>query len=184
MSSYEKRIMDNVNKLLKKKGSVTVKTYSGHALYTSFFTDSSIPEYPFSYSVINSGMQDFHSGSIVISIKTSKKTNNLSGIQSLQRFLKKRLGKTPTSEELAKFIALYTIQHYIEKDKYIKKEESKEAKLASLKSAQIAIEALEKAQEAMTLAQKAVDAAKALVEANTIFGCTADDEDDWESLFN
>jgi hypothetical protein len=174
---YQTRIIEKTN-LKLNKSSTNFKSYKNQGKYSGYIKDLKQNKYPFYYTIISSDLSDFHARSI--QLKISKQYNNLPGIQYLQTYLQRRISHKPSIDELAEFIALYTIYDY----RNTQSKRKIKAASASYQGAKIAIEALEKAQEAMRLASEAVEAAKALVESNTIQGCTADSDDDWETLLD
>lgn len=111
-TSYEDRVIEKANWKIKHCGTESNKN-KHLGLYTSYL-DRSPPVYPFTYITENQGGAD-SKGKTSILIKNNKKTNNLPGINILKDFLRKRIGHTPSFDELGEFISLYTIREYHKK---------------------------------------------------------------------
>ena len=115
-NSYEKRVIESINWKIKHYGSNS-KKYKRYGYFKGLLSVS--PAYPFKYTVSNE-----LDNSVLITIKTNKKTNNLQGIIILQKFLLKKLGHTPTIDELSEYISLFTLdnirQNPVDNNKYKK----------------------------------------------------------------
>ena len=106
---YQTRIIEKTN-LKLNKSSTNLKSYKNQGKYSGYIKDLKQNKYPFYYTIISSDLSDFHARSI--QLKISKQYNNLPGIQDLQTYLKRRISHNPSIDELAEFIALYTIYDY------------------------------------------------------------------------
>ena len=180
--SYQQRITDKVNFLLKKKGSCTTSIYKHNGIYSGYLQKYTQP-YPFSIaSHGDSSSIDFHSGSIVLSIKTSNKVNNLPGILEMKRFLRTRLNRDPSIDELGEFLAIFTIQTHNASVNIKRVDALNASKTASISSMVAAMSVFSLLDEVETEISQAIKRNQEIEKANTIIGGTADDDDDWESL--
>ena len=180
--SYEKRITDNVNFLLKKKGSCTTSIYKRNGIYSGYLKKYTKP-YPFGITETTSGSLDFHSGSIVLAIKTTNKVNNLPGILALKEYLRKRLNRVPSMDELGEFIAIYTIQHHTATVNIKRVDALNASKIASIISMEASMSLLSLIDEVETGISQAIEKKEEEEKANTIIGGSADGDDDWETLW-
>lgn len=189
--SYQKRITTKVNFLLKKKGSCSTSVYKHHSIYSGYLKKYTQP-YPFSISETNSGSIDFHSGSIVLAIKTSNKVNNLPGILALKDFFRKRLNRDPSVDELGEFIAIFTIEHHnatVNIKRVDALNAARTASIASMNASLSVLSLLDRVETDISQAikteketKKAIEEIEEIEKSNTIIGGSADGDDDWESL--
>lgn len=97
-NAYENRVLNKTNFFLKKFGE-TSKKYPNQTKYTNWLTKKNVPKYLFSYETENG-----------LKIRISKRQKNKPKVIEIKDFMVKLEGKEVSVDNIASFIAIYTIQ--------------------------------------------------------------------------
>lgn len=97
-NSYENRILNKTNYYLKRNVENT-KKYQNNSKYTNWLDRKKVPDYQFSYETEDG-----------LKIRISKRQKNKPKVLEIKHFMVGLEGKEVGMDELASFIALYTIR--------------------------------------------------------------------------
>jgi len=96
-NAYENRVLNKTNFLLKKYGEHT-KKYPNYSKYTNWLKKKNVPSYNFSYETEDG-----------LKIRISKRQKNKPKVLAIKDYMVKMESKEVGVDEIATFIAIYTI---------------------------------------------------------------------------